>query len=111
MNLIENAIKYTSKAKKADGCVWVSVSEDRDRKKIVVKVRDNGLGISSEDINRLFEKFYRGKDKSIIATEGTGLGLYIARQIINEHKGEVWVKSEGEMKGSEFTFEIPVLEN
>jgi len=108
MNLIENAIKYTSKAKRDDAQVKVEISEDLKQNRIVVRVKDNGLGISKEDIKNLFTKFYRGKDKTIAAIEGTGLGLYIAKQIIVKHGGDVEVKSSGENKGAEFTFWIPV---
>lgn len=110
MNLIENAIKYTSKANKPDAFVKVVISEDRENKKITVKVKDNGLGIGKEDMKNLFTKFYRGKDKTIAAIEGTGLGLYIAKQIIVRHDGDVTVKSAGEGKGAEFTFWIPTIQ-
>lgn len=109
MNLIENAIKYTSKSDKSDATVRVLISEDIKNKKIKVVISDNGLGITKEDMKNLFTKFYRGRDKSIVATEGTGLGLYVAKQIIVEHGGEINVKSEGEGKGAEFSFCLPSL--
>ena len=107
MNLIENAIKYTSKAGRDDARVKVDISEDIDNKRIIVRIKDNGLGISKDDMKNLFTKFYRGRDRSIAATEGTGLGLYIAKQIIIKHDGDISVKSAGEGKGAEFTFWIP----
>jgi len=107
MNLIENAIKYTSKAGGDDARVEVTISETNN--KITVKVKDNGLGISKEDMESLFTKFYRGRDKKIAAIEGTGLGLYIAKQIIMKHEGDIKVKSAGEGKGAEFTFWIPTI--
>jgi signal transduction histidine kinase len=107
MNLIENAIKYTSKAGREHACVKVDISEDKENKRITVKIKDNGLGISKEDMANLFTKFYRGKDKAIATIEGTGLGLYIAKQIIVKHDGDVTVKSAGEGKGAEFTFWVP----
>ncbi len=111
MNLIENAIKYTSKAERDDACVKVDISEDKNNKRIIVKVKDNGLGIGKQDIDNLFTKFYRGKDKTIATIEGTGLGLYIAKQIIVKHGGDVSVKSAGEGKGAEFIFWIPSIKN
>ncbi len=109
MNLIENAIKYTSKANREDAEVKVLISEDTKNKTIKVTINDNGLGITKDDMKNLFTKFYRGKNKSIVATEGTGLGLYVAKQIIEKHGGEISVKSEGEGKGAEFSFWIPTI--
>ena len=109
MNLIENAIKYTSKADRVGGQVKVDISEDVKNKRIVVRIKDNGLGISKDDLKNLFTKFYRGRDRLIAATEGTGLGLYIAKQIILKHNGDISVKSSGGGKGAEFKFWIPTI--
>jgi len=109
MNLVENAIKYTCKAREGDGFVHVKVFHPENRNILRVEVLDNGFGISEEDMPKLFQKFSRGANKSIKATEGTGLGLYVAKQIIEDHKGKIRVESKGEFKGAKFSFDIPIL--
>ena len=71
-------------------------------------VKDTGVGIAPEEAHELFTKFTRGKKISQVNTTGAGLGLFIAKKIVELHKGKIWVKSEGEGKGSEFVFEIPI---
>ena len=97
-----------SKANRDDAQVRIDISEGVEIKRYVVKIKDNGLGISKEDKENLFTKFYRGKDRSIVGTEGTGLGLYIAKQIIVKHDGDISVKSSGRGKGAEFAFWVPI---
>ncbi len=99
-NLIDNSIKYTEK-----GWVKASVSELND-KEILIVVSDSGRGISKELSKKLFEQFSRDSaiDKS---KRGTGLGLFIARQIVLAHKGEIWAESEGKGKGSRFLVKLP----
>ncbi len=104
LNLVDNAIKYTK-----EGAVKVSVFRDSTKKTIQVMVTDSGVGITPELRTRLFEKFSRGDDVSKLHTNGTGLGLYIAKQMIEAHKGSIGVNSEGEGKGSTFYIELPAL--
>ena len=102
MNLIDNAIKYTPK-----GFVEVKlVKTPENMARLAVK--DSGIGMDQEEINVIFGKFMRGKKVPRLWTEGVGLGLYVARKILEEHKGNVWAESEGEGKGSTFFVEIPV---
>lgn len=101
MNLIDNAIKYTEK-----GQVSVFLSEENHS--VVLKVIDTGIGISLEGLSRLFQKFSRGEHSSLVWTEGTGLGLYVARIIIEEHRGKITAYSDGEGKGSEFVVALPL---
>lgn len=93
-NLVDNALKYTEK-----GSVDVSIKDEQ--KSVLISVKDTGPGIDPKIIPSLFAQFKRapGETKKI---KGTGLGLYIAKQIVLEHKGEVWAESEGEGKGSTF---------
>jgi signal transduction histidine kinase len=99
-NLIGNALNYTPSgaiiisARPVDGFVEVSVS-------------DTGIGIPVEEQKRLFTRFFRGEHKVVRAQRGTGLGLTIARSIIEAHGGKIWVESE-EGKGSTFRFTVPV---
>lgn len=101
INFIDNAIKYTRQ-----GGITVYLSQKG--KKIICKVSDTGIGVSKEDQKRLFQKFTRGKNAFLVNTEGTGLGLYVAQMMINSHKGEIWIESKGEGKGSNFCFSLPV---
>lgn len=100
MNLIDNSIKYTPKGK-----VTVTLKKQDDQ--LLFCVADKGLGISAEDIPTLFKKFARGSGAKLEHTEGTGLGLFVARQMIEAHKGKVWAESPGEGKGSKFCFLLP----
>jgi two-component system, OmpR family, phosphate regulon sensor histidine kinase PhoR len=99
VNLLHNAIKFTP----AGGQVVVSTA--RQDQAILFMVRDTGIGISAEDLPRIFERFYKA-DRSR-ATSGTGLGLAIARHLVEAHGGKIWAESEvGE--GSTFYFTIPI---
>jgi signal transduction histidine kinase len=74
-----------------------------------VDVQDNGIGIPPADQDRIFERFYRGEDPMVLATPGTGLGLAIVKQLVNMHKGQIWMKSTGVPgEGSTFSFTLPV---
>jgi signal transduction histidine kinase len=97
-NLIENAIKYTDQ-----GFVRVSL-QSRRGSGVSISVQDSGRGIPPEVLPRLFEQFYRGSAGSI---QGSGLGLFIAREIIKAHGGDIVAESEGEGKGSVFRVEVP----
>ncbi len=102
INLIDNAIKYTP----IGGHIKVS-AKNMD-KYILVKVQDNGKGISYEELDQLFQKFKRGKDINKVDTSGVGLGLYIVKKIIEGHGGNIWAESEGENKGTTFKFTLPL---
>ena len=65
-------------------------------------------GITKENMQHLFKKFSRGEGSFRINTEGLGLGLYVAKMIVDAHQGRIWAESEGENKGSTFLFSIPV---
>jgi signal transduction histidine kinase len=104
MNLIDNAIKYTFKAKGNKGEIKIFLKAEK--KNIIFCVEDNGLGISKEDMGNLFKKFSRGKGMFIVHTNGTGLGLYVAKQIVEAHSGKIWAESEGINKGARFCFKL-----
>lgn len=99
-NFIDNAVKYTPKGS-------IQVTMKREVGKIIIMVKDTGIGMSKETISSLFEKFSRAKNASKTNVMGTGLGLFVARKLITAHKGRVWAESEGEGKGSTFYIEIP----
>jgi signal transduction histidine kinase len=101
-NLLGNAIKFTQNG----GKVTVRITEDDKGQKIVVEVMDNGPGIDGEELPRIFDDFYRGKDAPI---GGAGVGLSNTKRIIEAHGGRIWAESpypESE-KGARFTFTLP----
>ena len=100
-NLISNAVKFTE----ARGRVTVRASHDDERRLVRVEISDTGIGIAPDDLPKLFDKYQRGR-LSRTASEGTGLGLYIARGIIEAHGGEIGVESTSG-KGSTFWFTLP----
>ncbi|MFA6082525.1 MAG: ATP-binding protein [Patescibacteria group bacterium] len=99
-NLIDNAIKYTNPRGK------IVVKIETRPKDVVVSVSDNGVGIPSADIPKLFQRFFRSGNVLSMDTRGTGLGLYIAKVIITRHQGKIWVESK-ENQGSTFFFSLP----
>lgn len=101
-NILENAIKYTFKG----GKVYVSL--EKDTESIIIKIRDTGVGIPKSQQQRIFEKFFRAENALTTETSGTGLGLYIAKNIIEKHGGKIWFTSE-ENTGTTFTFTIPII--
>lgn len=101
VNLISNAIKYSPNADK------VIVNQKLDMNKVIVSIKDFGMGISKEDQQRIYERFFRAKGKKEANIPGLGLGLFISTEIIKQHGGELWVKS-AENKGSTFFFSLPV---
>lgn len=101
-NLIENAIKYTPEG----GAVWVNVQGDGDR--ALVNVTDTGIGIAAEDLQHIFQKFYRADNSQTRTVGGTGLGLYLVKQRVEAMAGRVWAESAfGE--GSTFYVSLPRL--
>jgi len=101
-NLIENAIKYTP-----EGEVTVDINGDEDR--VIVSIKDSGLGIPTEDIPHLFQKFYRVSNMDRQEIGGTGLGLYLVRRLTENMQGRVWVESIFG-KGSTFFFQLPRID-
>ncbi|HLV31755.1 MAG TPA: ATP-binding protein [Chitinispirillaceae bacterium] len=104
MNLIDNAISYSGENGK------VSISVDDKDKFLQVNVSDTGPGINSEDQGKIFEKFYRTKGAKKSRKKGSGLGLTIAKNIIEAHGGKLWVNSETG-KGSTFSFTVLKADN
>ena len=103
-NIIDNGIRYTDQGK-------VEVDLIVDDNDIMWKIRDTGAGINNEEKKNLFQKMKRGERISRIYTEGTGLGLYVAKKIIDAHNGNIWAESEGIGKGSIFYVKIPIGNN
>jgi len=97
LNLLNNARKFTE-----EGKITVTVLIKKDAKEVIVSISDSGKGINSEVMNHLFEKFISRSDS------GTGLGLYISKNIIEAHRGKIWASNNQNGIGSTFSFSIPV---
>ena len=105
INLIHNAIKFTP----VGGTITLSLERERDNDRLIIHVHDTGVGIPPDDLDRIFERFYK-VDKARAGNEtGTGLGLAIAKHIIQAHGGEIWAKSQYGA-GSTFSFAIPLFQ-
>lgn len=100
-NLLDNALRYNVK----NGEIVVKVAPVEGDARIEVSVRDTGIGIGPQDIEKLFAKFYRGENALKFKTEGSGLGLYIAKNIVRAHGGKIWVESQLN-RGTTFHFTL-----
>ena len=103
-NLLDNALKYTNEEP------IISISSKSVKKGVVIKIKDNGIGVSKDDKKRIFEKFYRVPTGNIHTIKGFGLGLSYVKKIIDEHHGNISMESEIK-KGSEFTIFLPYQRN
>ena len=104
LNLISNAITYTPK----NGTVEVNL--EKKEFEVIFSVRDNGAGISAEDLPHIFERFYRGdKSRKHTATSGFGLGLSIAKWITEKHGGKIEVESQV-AQGTTFRVYFPLIQ-
>jgi len=104
-NIIDNSIKYTPK-----GSIIVTIEKTPDKDKVRIAIKDTGVGIKPTVIPHLFQKFTRAPDASDTNILGTGLGLYVADQILKAHHGRAWAESEGTGKGSQFYIELALME-
>jgi PAS domain S-box-containing protein len=104
LNLVSNAIKYTP----PEGEIVIEIGQEGVH--LRWSIRDSGIGIPKEALPRLFEKFYRADNAQTIETEGTGLGLYLVRLILEQFAGRIWCESE-EGKGTTFRFVLPLPES
>lgn len=101
LNLLSNAISYTPNEGK------IEVSIEYDNNNVITHVQDTGEGIPEDVIPKLFTKFYRVNSDLSKKSNGTGLGLYISKTLVEMHKGKIWVESQ-KGKGSTFSFSLPV---
>ncbi len=104
-NLLSNSIKFTPPNGK------IEINSKTVNNFVVISIKDNGIGFAEEEKDKIFkqfgkiERFGLGYD---VISEGTGLGLYISKKIIELHDGEIWMESEGKNKGSTFYFSLPI---
>lgn len=101
VNLLSNAAKYSNTG------MPIEIGCDLDESKVTISIRDQGMGISPENIEKLFLPHYRVESKETEKIDGFGIGLYLCSEIINRHKGKIWVDSEIG-KGSTFNFTLPI---
>lgn len=102
INMLGNAIKYTDPGGK------IEIRARKESDNIVVQVKDNGCGVPKEKRDRIFQKFSQ-VDVLKDQVKGTGLGMFISKNLIELHKGKIWFESEGEGKGTTFFFSLPIL--
>jgi signal transduction histidine kinase len=97
---VNNAIKFTEKGKIV---IWAR----EEKGNVIVEIEDTGIGISKENLSKIFTKFFQAETGAERRYEGTGLGLSIAKMLIEAHKGKIWVESKLG-KGSKFIFSLPI---
>jgi two-component system, OmpR family, phosphate regulon sensor histidine kinase PhoR len=103
MNLLTNAVKYNeSKAPRVD------IAFERQKKKLLIRFEDNGIGLEKGKTKKIFKKFYQVGRLDDMSARGSGLGLHVVQNIARIHKGKVVAESKGEGKGSVFTLILPV---
>lgn len=102
-NLITNAVKYTQK-----GTINVIVRDDITKKRIYVDIVDTGIGMNEHTLHTIFQKFERAENANSINVHGTGLGLFVALRMAEAMGGTIQAHSDGDGKGSRFTFELPL---
>jgi signal transduction histidine kinase len=100
-NLLSNAARYSAAGSE------IRVSAFADGEAVRIEVTDQGAGIAAEDCERIFEKFYRGKHGATLAVRGAGLGLAVARQLVEAHGGQIGVRSTPG-QGSTFWLRLPL---
>ena len=100
-NLLDNALKYSPAGAEVVLTVTVNKTE------LQVSVKDSGIGISGKEFDRVFSKFFRSTQALLYHTDGSGLGLYVSKNIVYQHGGKIWFESE-ENKGSTFYFTLPL---
>ena len=104
--LIDNAMKYSPPDRRI-----ISVTLRKADQKAEVVITDQGIGISSREIKKIFDRFYRIEDAAAAGVKGTGLGLYLVRHIIEAHGGAIAVESGGSGQGTQFTIKLPLVKS
>ncbi len=101
-NLLENAIKYSKNEAK------IKIDLKNHKKYLIFSIQDNGCGIPTEEQEKIFNKFFRSSNAKKVDTEGSGMGLFVIKNIIEAHNGNIWFRSGGENKGTIFYFTLPI---
>jgi two-component system CheB/CheR fusion protein len=101
-NLVNNAIKYSPRGS------YIILECEANDGSVIVSVTDEGIGIKPRDQEKIFQRFYRAEEDGGRNISGFGIGLYLSSEIIQRHKGKIWVKSV-ESEGSTFYFSLPIV--
>jgi len=102
-NLLSNAVKFSPRSEDVD------IHVDRGVDEVVIAVIDRGVGISADELDRIFERYYRGADQRA-SVSGNGIGLAVAREIVTAHAGRIWAASDGPGKGTTVFVALPVIQ-
>jgi signal transduction histidine kinase len=102
-NLLSNAIKYTP----TNGKITIQTKTEPDKKQVLISFSDTGYGIPADEKDKIFTKLFRAKNVLEMSTDGTGLGLYVAKNILDNSGGKIWFESE-ENKGTTFFLTLPL---
>lgn len=107
-NLLINALKYSRPGMDA----FICIAEDKETKEVVISVKDQGVGVPKDKQNCIFDKFYQIQEdnKNSRNRYGVGLGLYFCKTAVDKHGGRIWIESEGQNKGSAFSFSLPIIQ-
>jgi signal transduction histidine kinase len=97
-NILNNALKFTN-----EGQIIVDAHENNDKKELIVSITDTGSGINRDIFTKLFSKFVTK------SSQGTGLGLYISKSIVEAHGGRIWAENNKEKMGATFIFTLPIV--
>ncbi len=103
MNLVTNAIKYNNAA-----VPRIDITFEKQKKKFIIRFKDNGIGIDKSELKKIFKKFYQVGSADDMSAKGSGLGLYLADHIAKIHKGKITAESAGSDKGSIFNLILPL---
>ena len=104
-NLLDNALKFTTQNQQMIFVIIDKKNEGKEKEEVIVSVKDTGEGISNKILSKLFTKFATSD-----STSGTGLGLYICKNIIEAHGGRIWAENNSGEKGAIFSFTLPIAE-
>lgn len=103
INVLDNAIKYSPDGSK----IFIRLQKRNDL--VRMEIEDQGIGIPQNEYHKIFQRFYRGSSRKVMEKSGTGIGLFLSREIIEKHAGTITVTSGKKKKGSTFVIQLPYV--